>query len=77
MTTNLKAETLVNIPLLLPDNETNRLTQLPAARRFRIGWLVPSVAVAAAIVAYVAFTDLAETNASMDQMAAFLQTPQF
>ena len=78
LNTNMKAETLMNLPLLLPDNETTTCQRTTApVRRLRIGWLVPCVAVAAALVAYVAFTDLAETNASLDELAAFMQTPQF
>ena len=78
MNTNMKAETLINIPLLLPDQEasTGRQTATPVSKH-RIGWLVPCVAVAAALVAYVAFTDLAETNASLDETTAFMETPQF
>jgi hypothetical protein len=76
--TNMKAETLMDIPVLLADNEIATFDRTTApARKPRIGWLVPCVAVAAALVAYVAFTDLAETNASLDEVAAFMQTPQF
>lgn len=74
----MKAETLMNIPVLLPANETTSRAQAAApTRQFRISWLVPCVALMAAFIAFQAFSSLAQINAHLDAMATFMQSPQF
>ena len=78
MTTNLKAETLMNLPVLAARDEAQPPARTAAsAREFRIRWLVPTVAVLAAIIAYQTLSSLAELNRSLDALTLFMQTPQF
>ena len=78
MTTNLKAETLMNLPVLGARTElAPARTRLATARPLHIGWVVPVVALLALLAAFQAFTTLAEINANLDHLAAFMQSPQF
>jgi hypothetical protein len=74
---NMKAATLLNIPVLLPDNEITTTQTAASTRQFRVGWAIPCVAVLAALIAFAAFTSLAQINADLDAMAVSLQSPQF
>jgi hypothetical protein len=76
MTSNMKNETLMNLPVLAALGDAKPATAAPA-RKIRIGWLVPCVAMLAAIFAYQTLTNLAELNASLDGLAEFMHTAQF
>ena len=79
MTTNLKAETLMNLPVLGARFEATpaKFQSNTPARKPRIGWLVPCVAVLVIVIAYQAVGNLAELNIYLDGVEQVMQSPQF
>jgi len=80
MTTNLKAETLMNLPVLaaLGDAEPAvKVATIHQARQPHISWLVPCVALLAGVLAYQALGNLAEINAYLTGVEQAMQSPQF
>jgi hypothetical protein len=73
MTTNMKAATLMDLPMLATDNEIK--TTAPT-RQPRIGWLIPCVLLLAAVIAFQAFSTLAEISSSLDGVEAYMHSPQ-
>jgi len=75
---NMKNETVLHLPVALALAGTETTTQTAApARKPGVSWLVPCVAVLAALIAYLALGQLAEIDRGLDALAQTMQTPQF
>jgi len=80
MTTNMKNETLMNLPVLAAFGDAKpagKPATAVSARKFQFSWLVPCVAVLAAIIAYQTLNNLTELNTYLAGLEAFMQSPQF
>jgi len=78
MTTNLKAETLMNLPVL--DAKSDPKPQVKTnstVRQFRIGWIIPITLLVAGMVGFYAYTEYTELTASLNSLTESMQRPQF
>ena len=76
----MKTETVMHLPMALAFAEAKAPTKTSTAapaRKPRISWLVPCVAVLAALTAYLALGQLAEIDRDLDALAQTMQNPQF
>ena len=78
----MKTETMMTLPvaLALTEAETNPKTNTAATsptRQRRVGWLIPCVAVLAALVAYLALNNLVALDASLTALEQVMHSPQF
>ena len=78
MTTNLKSETLMNLPVL--DTKSDPKPQAKSTstvRKFRIGWIIPITLLVAGIFGFYAYTEYTELSASLNCLTESMQRPQF
>jgi len=78
MTTNLKSETLMNLPMLDAKSDSKpQAKSISTARQFRIGWIIPITLLVAGIVGLYAYTEYSELSTSLNCLTESMQRPQF
>ena len=78
MTTNLKSETLMNLPVLeIKSDARPQAKANSTVRQFRIGWIIPISLLVAGIVGFYAYAEYTELTASLNSLSESMQRPQF
>ena len=68
----------MDLPVLAAASEaSDRQKTLSSTPRLRIGWIIPCTLLVAGAAGYFAYAEYAALTASLDQLAQFMQSPQF